>query len=265
MSVIHLVFVLLGFVIGAVVAWALGAGASLNLAIGLLLVIAGGIAGFVVEWIIDESIRKNRELQHQLSASRAASALAESKDKNDHQIPQPQAETLAEIVQHLQELKKNHRPDDRYDQILHCHSETLAEMLHHLQDLKEAHQSVSEHLLNDQNNGLRRDAKALAQVLRQHKDELHRLGLQILSKDSQIETLRRDYDTYQRSHPDDLTEIKGIGPTYQRKLRDIGFSSFSQLADSNPAYIRRRLGIKDWQRVNIESWIEQARDRIQPL
>ncbi len=75
-----------------------------------------------------------------------------------------------------------------------------------------------------------------------------------------MDALSDEFESYQQTHPDDLTLIKGIGAVYQRKLRDIGFNSFDQLAQADPERLRRMLGIKNWQRTNIESWLEQARD-----
>jgi predicted flap endonuclease-1-like 5' DNA nuclease len=107
------------------------------------------------------------------------------------------------------------------------------------------------------------ESEAVAEALRQHKEELHQLSEQISAKDTQVEALRRELEVYQQTHPDDLTQIKGIGKVYQRKLRDIGFSSFKQLADADPDQIRRMLGIKEWQRVDVSSWVQQARDWAQ--
>jgi hypothetical protein len=40
-------------------------------------------------------------------------------------------------------------------------------------------------------------------------------------------------------------------------------NTYAQLATADAAQVRRMLDIKDWQRVDIESWIEQARDWAQ--
>jgi predicted flap endonuclease-1-like 5' DNA nuclease len=78
-----------------------------------------------------------------------------------------------------------------------------------------------------------------------------------------MKMLRLNFEAYQKSHPDELTRIRGIGPIYQRKLREMGISSFKQLAGADPAYIRGRLDIKKWQRVDIEDWIQQAGEMVQ--
>jgi predicted flap endonuclease-1-like 5' DNA nuclease len=103
----------------------------------------------------------------------------------------------------------------------------------------------------------------LTDFLRQREEELREIRRQMTSTDTEMEALRKKFDSYQRSHPDNLTVIKGIGPVYQWKLRDVGINTFKQLASANPDQIRRLLDIKKWQRVNIEAWVEQARDWAQ--
>ncbi len=57
---------------------------------------------------------------------------------------------------------------------------------------------------------------------------------------------------------DDLTEIRGIGPVFQKRLYDAGIKTFRQLADSNPMHLEAQ-GIEGVG-VDLASWIEQARD-----
>jgi len=106
-------------------------------------------------------------------------------------------------------------------------------------------------------------SETLADFLRQRDQELHELRVQLDAHEGQMDGLRTEFDAYQRTHPDDLTVIKGIGPVYQWKLRDAGFNTFKQLAEADPDQMRRMLDIKNWQRVNIEAWIAQARDWAQ--
>jgi predicted flap endonuclease-1-like 5' DNA nuclease len=188
--------VILGVIVGLFIAWiagALGLEANVlgNLLVGILLFVGGFFCGFVIEWIIDEAYRKNRELRRQMD-ERAVVAKAAT-------IPvqvagdEPASETLAEF-------------------------------------------------------------------LRQRDERVHELRDQLASMDAQIGHLRGEFDAYQRTHPDDLTVIKGIGPVYQWKLRDAGVHTYKDLALADPAQLRRMLDVKSWQRVAIESWIEQARD-----
>lgn len=106
-------------------------------------------------------------------------------------------------------------------------------------------------------------SELLTDFLRQRDEELRETRRQLVTTDVQIDSLRKEFEAYQRSHPDNLTVIKGIGPIFQWKLRDAGINTYKQLAAADPAQIRRLLSIKKWQRVNIESWVEQARDWAQ--
>jgi predicted flap endonuclease-1-like 5' DNA nuclease len=103
-------------------------------------------------------------------------------------------------------------------------------------------------------------SETLADFLRQRDEELRDIRERLTGADAQMDTLKAEFEAYQRTHPDDLTVIKGIGPVYQWKLRDAGCNSFKQLAAADPDQLRRMLDIKNWQRVNIEAWVSQARD-----
>jgi predicted flap endonuclease-1-like 5' DNA nuclease len=111
------------------------------------------------------------------------------------------------------------------------------------------------------NNGS--PSELLTDFLRQRDEELREVRRQLVTTDVQVDTLRKEFEAYQRTHPDNLTVIKGIGPTFQWKLRDAGINTYKQLAAADPGQVRRLLSIKKWQRVNIESWVEQARDWAQ--
>ena len=106
-------------------------------------------------------------------------------------------------------------------------------------------------------------SETMAEFLRQRDKEVHQVREQLSAVDAQMDHLRSEFETYQRTHPDDLTVIKGIGPVYQWKLRDAGVNTYQQLIAADPAQLRRMLDIKEWQRTDVASWIEQARDRAQ--
>lgn len=62
--------------------------------------------------------------------------------------------------------------------------------------------------------------------------------------------------------PDDLTEIKGIGPALQNKLRALGITTFAELAAANPDELMARLkGSQPLSRGRVRHWTEAARER----
>ncbi len=58
---------------------------------------------------------------------------------------------------------------------------------------------------------------------------------------------------------DDLTVIRGIGPAMQHRLNKAGFYTYVQLAKAAPTELRQALG-EVGARVNMEEWVEQARE-----
>lgn len=59
---------------------------------------------------------------------------------------------------------------------------------------------------------------------------------------------------------DDLTAIRGVGKVIEKKLHDLGITSFRQIADLTPEEVRRINEAIDFPgRVEREHWIEQAK------
>ena len=63
--------------------------------------------------------------------------------------------------------------------------------------------------------------------------------------------------------PDDLTEIQGIGLSRQEILNEAGFYTFAQFAKSTPEDLKRALGEMS-KFVDVEKWIEQAKELVEP-
>lgn len=58
---------------------------------------------------------------------------------------------------------------------------------------------------------------------------------------------------------DRLTDVKGIGPIYSGKLRDVGIHTFKQLASLTPEELDAIIGAPKWRAIDATSWIEQAK------
>jgi predicted flap endonuclease-1-like 5' DNA nuclease len=62
--------------------------------------------------------------------------------------------------------------------------------------------------------------------------------------------------------PDDLTEIKGIGPAMQNKLRALGITTFADLAAVDPDQLMAQLkGSQPLSLGRVRHWTEAARQR----
>lgn len=59
--------------------------------------------------------------------------------------------------------------------------------------------------------------------------------------------------------PDNLTEIKGIGPSYELLLNQMGIYTFAQLAQQQPAALA--VTIKRVPQERLADWIQQAHSR----
>lgn len=57
---------------------------------------------------------------------------------------------------------------------------------------------------------------------------------------------------------DDLTDIKGIGPVFARRLAEAGITTFAELAQASPDHLRQVT--QATATANPEEWIAQARD-----
>ena len=57
------------------------------------------------------------------------------------------------------------------------------------------------------------------------------------------------------AQPDDLTEVKGIGPVFSARLAEAGITTFAGLAAADAAAIAETIGARDSQ---VEDWIGQA-------
>jgi NADH-quinone oxidoreductase subunit E len=61
---------------------------------------------------------------------------------------------------------------------------------------------------------------------------------------------------------DDLTEIDGIGPAYERALNGLGIFTFAQLAQQKADTLASQMSARvTAERIQREKWIEQAQQR----
>ena len=101
--------------------------------------------------------------------------------------------------------------------------------------------------------------RTVENVLSEHEEQVNHLQTELTQQGSRFDQLKAQFDHYVVTHPDDLTVIKGIGRIYQWKLRDAGITAYEQLASTTAEHVREMLQVKRWQRIDPESWIEQAK------
>ena len=66
-------------------------------------------------------------------------------------------------------------------------------------------------------------------------------------------------ETAVTAEPDDLTIVKGIGPTFARRLQDAGVTSFAALAALSPERAREITRAANWQ-ADTADWIVEAKE-----
>jgi predicted flap endonuclease-1-like 5' DNA nuclease len=96
--------------------------------------------------------------------------------------------------------------------------------------------------------------------LRQQLTVAHK---KLQTADSHIETLQSKMDDVQTkmnySGKSQLQLIRGIGPTYGRRLNEFGIQTFADLAECDAEQIADIIKKKHWQVVNISDWIDEAK------
>lgn len=61
------------------------------------------------------------------------------------------------------------------------------------------------------------------------------------------------------TEPDDLTTVKGIGPTFARRLQEAGVTSFAALAALSPERAQEITGAANWQ-ADTADWVVEAKE-----
>jgi len=78
-----------------------------------------------------------------------------------------------------------------------------------------------------------------------------------------IDSLRAQLDELAGQVPQKenrLERVKGIGAVFAAKLKAAGIHTFAQLAEQSPQRIREIIQPEEWQKIDSEAWIAQARE-----
>ena len=114
------------------------------------------------------------------------------------------------------------------------------------------------------------EKKAEIEALQQRLEEANSVHQSLVvtqeklqTADAHIKKLKGTLDDVQTkmsySGKNQLQLIRGIGPTYARRLSEFGIQTFADLADCNPEQIASIIKKKNWQSVDIEKWLEEAK------
>lgn len=107
---------------------------------------------------------------------------------------------------------------------------------------------------------------ALQQKLEEAAAVQHELTVveeKLQTADAHIQKLQDTMEDVQTkmnySGKSELQLIRGIGPTYARRLGEFGIQSFADLADCNPEQVASIIKKKNWQAADIQNWIDEAK------
>lgn len=85
---------------------------------------------------------------------------------------------------------------------------------------------------------------------------------QLFDAEAAVERLRADLNELAGKIPKDkdrLERVKGIGTVFAKRLNDAGIRTFAELAAQTPGRIREIIQPEDWQRIEPEQWIAEAK------
>ncbi len=114
----------------------------------------------------------------------------------------------------------------------------------------------------------KRDTTDSAEVTRMQSDLLDsdatikQLQNRLADSDATIASLRQqlaELSAKVAGRKDRLEMVKGIGAVFAKKLNDAGINTFEDLAQQTPERIREIIQPQEWQKVEPEMWIEQAK------
>lgn len=101
--------------------------------------------------------------------------------------------------------------------------------------------------------------------VREAADQQQVLHKKLQSAEAEIKRLQSKVDeagekiqlVYKKA--DQLEDINGIGPVFARRLNEAGIYTFADLTAQSPEKIREIISPKNWQAIDPEGWIAQAR------
>lgn len=116
------------------------------------------------------------------------------------------------------------------------------------------------------------DARQLRAKVAEQEQELQRLATveadarvcrtQLADAEETIDHLRAELNKLAgqvSEQHDHLPRVKGIGVIFAKRLNEAGIHTFAELAQQSPERIREIIQPEEWQKIDAESWIAQAK------
>ncbi len=100
------------------------------------------------------------------------------------------------------------------------------------------------------------EAEAVQQQLAVAEEKLQTADAHIQKLQDTMEDVQTKLNYSGKS---ELQIIRGIGPTYARRLNEFGIRSFADLADCDPEQVASIIKKKNWQAVDIQNWLDEAK------
>lgn len=107
---------------------------------------------------------------------------------------------------------------------------------------------------------MRRQLVFAVQQLKKFQARNETLMAQLAAREAKAETAAVAATAV--SHAD-LQVIRGIGPTYARRLHDSGVHTLSDLVAHSPERLHELAGLQEWQAAEPHAWLEEARSLLE--
>lgn len=233
---------------------------AIGLGLGVLvtLIVDGRILGQQLQTAVTENRRlqqKANSLTGRLAATKTqVEQLGHDLDETINQIKalttltQTQHGEIAAVTAVKETITEQfHQLTNQLDQLREEHNQACrrvavsdVELTHLRQDLAAA-QDQSAQLIRLQADKLLLQSR-MDELQARFKSAQHQLNAAGLKGKSQVEIVR------------------GIGPTYARRLHEAGIHSLADLAEETVERVGEIVGLKTWQRADPQAWIDEAKE-----
>jgi predicted flap endonuclease-1-like 5' DNA nuclease len=107
---------------------------------------------------------------------------------------------------------------------------------------------------------MRRQLLFAVQQLKKFQARNEALTAELAAREAKVETAAAAATDVNHA---DLQVIRGIGPTYARRLHDSGVHTLSDLVAQSPERLHELAGLQEWQAAEPHAWLEEARSLLE--